>query len=172
MLGLDVLEWNLHGCEKTCRVHTAACLWRGSNTSSAGRGAWLPTPATLGDAGQNAEPSCLRGWSGQGHTPLCKCCPLKGVAAWAVGAADGSRALLRHRENAHPQGQAGKLLLPGQQPLGTIPERETLGEGISPCVCTNWRPVCCHGPRKDAKPGMLLHVLGEHSLGAQLALVP
>lgn len=118
------------------------------------------------------SPSCLRGWSGQGHTPLCKCCPLKGVAAWAVGAADGSRALLRHRENAHPQGQAGKLLLPGQQPLGTIPERETLGEGISPCVCTNWRPVCCHGPRKDAKPGMLLHVLGEHSLGAQLALVP
>lgn len=56
MLGLDVLEWSLHGCGKTCRVHTAACLWRGSSTSSAGREPWLPTAATLGDAGQNAEP--------------------------------------------------------------------------------------------------------------------
>lgn len=32
--------------------------------------------------------------------------------------------------------------------------------------------VCCHGPQQEAKPAILLRVLGEHSLGAQLALVP
>lgn len=71
MLGSDVLEWNLHGCGKTCRVHTAGCLWKGSSTSSAGRGAWLPTAATLEDAGQNAEPQMplWMVWAGL-HTPV------------------------------------------------------------------------------------------------------
>lgn len=92
MLGLDVLEWNLRGCGKTCRVHTAVCPWRGPSTSSAGRGAWLPTTATLwGDAGQNAEPQLPLWMVWAGYTALCKCCPLKGVAAWAVGATDESR---------------------------------------------------------------------------------
>lgn len=130
-----------------------------------------PHQPLWGMLGKMQSHSCLCGWSGQGYTPLCKCCPLKGVAGWAVGAG-GSRDLLRHTENAHPQGYAGKLLPPGQQPLGRTSEREILGEGISPRVCTNWRCVCCHGPQIEAKPGMPLHVLGGHSLGAQLALVP
>lgn len=40
-----------------------------------------------------------------------------------------------------------------RQLLGGISEWEILQEGISPRVCTNWRPERCHGPWKEAKPG-------------------
>lgn len=47
-----------------------------------------PHQPLWGMLGKMQSHSCLCGWSGQGYTPLCKCCPLKGVAGWAVGPAE------------------------------------------------------------------------------------
>lgn len=74
--------------------------------------------------------SCLCGWSRQGYTALCKCCPLKGVAAWAVGATDGSRNLLRHMENAHPRGYAGKLPQQANSPLAEPQRGKSWGKAF------------------------------------------
>lgn len=132
-----------------------------------------PLQPLWGMLGKMQSHSCLCGWSGQGYTPLCTCCPLKGVAGWPVGATDGSRDLLRHMENAHPQGYGGKLFPRANSPLAE-PQRGKSWRKAFLHVFVQTGGLCAAMDlrKRQSQAEMLLHVLGEHSLGAQLALVP